>query len=313
MTPRQVFDALDVKMIDEWIANEREENLHLDFKTVRATMNKSDRVNLAVALSGFANSDGGVIVWGVDARKNARGVDCAAKKEPVAPVSQLISQLNDFTADSANPIVDGVVHRAIPDTGDSGYAVTLVPESKSGPHMAKAGEDRYYKRSGSRFVVMEHFDIADMFGRRPQADLRLAVRLATGSTIGGPEGTKRQFHVFIGIENTGRGTARAPYLGVAVNSPYEVSRRGMEGDPGDSLRPLARGRGMAFHRFGSVESIVIHPRTPIEVCSVSDYIPDSATSWPDLEISYEIAAENTTPQADKVTVRAEELIRLVRK
>ena len=42
--------------------------------------------------------------------------------------------------------------------------------------MAKAGEDRYYKRSGASFYRMEHFDLEDMFGRRLKPKLNTVVR-----------------------------------------------------------------------------------------------------------------------------------------
>ncbi|HEV7572983.1 MAG TPA: hypothetical protein VGQ21_15900 [Thermoanaerobaculia bacterium] len=152
-----------------------------------------------------------------------------------------------------------------------------------------------------------------VFGRRPRPQLKLLTRLATGSSISGPEGTKRQFHAFIGIENTGRGTARAPYLSLAVNSPYEVRRRGLDGDPGDSLRPLARGRGTNVHRFGSTDGLIIHPGTLLEVCSVSTHIHDSEVSISDLEIAYDIAAENTRPMSGRVILPGADLMQFVRK
>jgi len=55
--------------------------------------------------------------------------------------------------------------------------VTIIPESAAGPHMAKLGEDRYYKRNGSSFIRLEHFDLADMFGRRMRPDLDLHIEL----------------------------------------------------------------------------------------------------------------------------------------
>src|SRR5205823_14842875 len=57
--------------VDEFIEARQAEELFLDFK--RSTDNgggkrlhDSDRQNLAKAISGFGNSEGGVIVWGVD-------------------------------------------------------------------------------------------------------------------------------------------------------------------------------------------------------------------------------------------------------
>jgi AhpD family alkylhydroperoxidase len=144
--------------------------------TLRSTVAKAeglteDMIN-HLCVSGFANSSGGIIVWGVDARKNAQDVDCAVGRKEIEPIKLFLSRLNALTGQAVSPIVDGIRHRAIETTENSGFAITLVPETESGPHMAKLGEDRYYKRSGDSFYKMEHFDLEDMFGRRPEANLR---------------------------------------------------------------------------------------------------------------------------------------------
>jgi predicted HTH transcriptional regulator len=167
------FDNLGAHEIAEFVQLGQEENLHLDFKTV-ANANlrgADDKRNLAKCLSGFANSSGGIIVWGIDARKNSQGVDCAATAAEITPVRLFLSRLNELTGEAVSPIVDGVRHKIIETTPDSGFSVTLVPESISGPYMAKLGEDRYYKRSGDSFYRMEHFDLEDMFGRRQKPHL----------------------------------------------------------------------------------------------------------------------------------------------
>ncbi|MBR6408801.1 MAG: putative DNA binding domain-containing protein, partial [Alphaproteobacteria bacterium] len=57
--------------LDEFILNMQSEELFLDFKQAVSTgknnntLHKDDRKNLAKAISGFGNSEGGVIVWGV--------------------------------------------------------------------------------------------------------------------------------------------------------------------------------------------------------------------------------------------------------
>jgi hypothetical protein len=62
------YAALDRTALQGFIGQQCE-HLLLDFKTVNsASFNRDDRRSLACALSGFANSSGGLIVWGVDAR-----------------------------------------------------------------------------------------------------------------------------------------------------------------------------------------------------------------------------------------------------
>jgi hypothetical protein len=170
-----IFETLNIASIEEYISQRQEENLQLEFKTIsRADLSsRDDRKNLASTMSAFANSGGGLIVWGVVAGKNSRGVDCANGRQEIAPLTQFISQVTKFAGDALSPRADGIRHRAIPVDGDSGFAVTLVPESVSGPHMAKLGEDRYYKRSGDSNYKMEHYDLEDMFGRRQRPLLQL--------------------------------------------------------------------------------------------------------------------------------------------
>lgn len=147
-----VFEALSLAVLQDYVSRQQEENLQLDFKTLaEPNMERGeDKRNLAQMLSAFANSSGGLIVWGVDARPNNNGVDCAVALREIPRVALLMTRLNELDGIAVNPILSGVRHRIIPSEpgSESGFAVTLVPESESGPHMAKMGEDRYYKRSG---------------------------------------------------------------------------------------------------------------------------------------------------------------------
>ncbi|MBR1278667.1 helix-turn-helix domain-containing protein [Bradyrhizobium sp. AUGA SZCCT0283] len=73
MTLAENFNQLDWATIESYVVLQQQEHLHLDFKTLKnAELTSSDgRRNIARSISGFANSSGGIIVWGFDARKNA--------------------------------------------------------------------------------------------------------------------------------------------------------------------------------------------------------------------------------------------------
>ena len=66
-----------IALIDEWVKEAYREDLHLDFKRKtnpeHGHPDDNDKKNLSKALSGFANSDGGLIVWGIDAPSGASG------------------------------------------------------------------------------------------------------------------------------------------------------------------------------------------------------------------------------------------------
>jgi hypothetical protein len=194
---------MKIEVIRDFVTNGRNEDLHLDFKTiVDPGLSRDDRKSLAVALSGYANSDGGLIVWGVEARPNADGVDCAKAICEIPQVQLLLTRLNSLTGQSVSPLVDGVEHKTIIVHGAAGVCVSYIPASDSGPHMAKGGEDRYYKRSGSSFYRMEHFDLEDMFGRRQRPSLSVRMDLVPRSG----DDPHEEVHFF--IINVGRGVAK---------------------------------------------------------------------------------------------------------
>ena len=63
--------------IDDFIINQQTEELFLDFKQAVSvgknfvTLHRDDRRNLSKAISGFGNSEGGVIIWGVECYRQA--------------------------------------------------------------------------------------------------------------------------------------------------------------------------------------------------------------------------------------------------
>ena len=167
------FDLIQ-KMVDEqW-----SEDLILDFKCTKndkAPMVDEDKKSLAKELSAFANSDGGVIVWGIYAKSlGPTDPDVAQSHCPIKNLALFISNLQQYTPQIVSPGVIGVEHHSISDPNDSdvGYVITYVPKGQGEPHMARAKDQhRFYYRSGSSSLVMEPFMLADRYGRRPQPKL----------------------------------------------------------------------------------------------------------------------------------------------
>ena len=75
--------------IDEYIVNMQTEELFLDFKQAISigkngtTLHKDDRKNLAKCISGFGNSEGGVVIWGVECSRDMEIGDVAKAKVKV--------------------------------------------------------------------------------------------------------------------------------------------------------------------------------------------------------------------------------------
>jgi hypothetical protein len=292
MDMRSVFETFDETTLDRLIQECQEENLHLEFKTVNDPRLKTREIRktLARVLSAFANSDGGLIVWGLATRSDT-GADYASSKQPIEDLLVFYPRLVSLCGDALTPVLNGVDHAKIEIAGGRGYAATFVPPTDLGPHMARLGEDRYYKRSGDQTYRMEHFDLADMFGRRPQPKLRLVTRVKRRSKIKPSRGpVEQKFYVIVGIRNEGRGPARAPFLRLWNTGPYSFSQFGIDGNGNEGLPRLLSVEGEGGRSYGGDANQLIHPETALYVAALSGSIIEDQEA-PDIRFSCEIAAE----------------------
>lgn len=286
----ELYEQIDAAGVQRLVDEKQEENLFLDFKTIRRSdlTNKEDRKNFAKALSGFANSSGGIILWGVDARKQEQGgPDCACGGKEIDSVSTFVSRLNEFTGMFVRPVVDGVRHRAICTSDDHGYVITLVPESDAGPHMALGGEQRYYKRSGSSFYAMEHFDIEDMFGRRRKPRFRLTYRIDPSMRGGNP--MRYEGRIAIGLENQGRGSATNLFFALRVPPPYGIRFSGIPGI-GEGL-PRLGPDSPNEQKYGGNPGLVLHPGMSHDIAAIRVEIYENQNTLSDCSIEADVAAD----------------------
>lgn len=87
------------------------------------------------ALSAFSNSDGGVVIWGVQTKKD-KGVEHAHSLNKVHDPLLHASELEKRLQHATDPLVRGVEIFAVPSTGGEGFVVCFIPESDYKPHRA---------------------------------------------------------------------------------------------------------------------------------------------------------------------------------
>lgn len=193
--------------IQAFIADRQMEELFLDFKRssndgTAAQLSANDRKNLSKAISGFGNSEGGIIVWGVDCSPGADGADVAHTPVMIENPVRFASLLQRATSGCTLPPHTTVEHTPIQADADRGFVVTLIPKSDSAPHRSVATQ-HYYIRAGSDFMPTPHDVLAGMFGRRPQAHVFPHFALAVPAAIQG--GIKISFGFM--VHNKGPGVA----------------------------------------------------------------------------------------------------------
>lgn len=239
------------------------EGQFLDFKGFSDP--KSMRKVFAKAASAFANSEGGVIVWGIDSRPPKPGEPAEFNSEQ--PTDQLVEELirlNDATNQILSYVPKGIRSHPIPiEAGSSrGLIATLVPDSDIKPHMSTV-EDCYYYRSGSNTFPMRHGMVeALVLARRSP---KFVLHMGKPCLLTEGSGKLAVWAVPVHAENVGRVSARNVdcyvtsrpqlnnYLNLVGASPRYI--QSIE-DDGGRVFPITFDREFAYHpqaRIGLVQ------------------------------------------------------------
>lgn len=228
---RDLFERIykeGVKAVEAMVQNEITEDLFLDYKSIATPVGsgklaESDRKNFAKAISGFGNSDGGVLIWGVDCRQEkGRGdvprgfemdLDPARARDAVWFKTLLDNALTGLTL----PPHEGVESIALPLRGSrEGIVGTHIPAGLSVPFRGVPdGAKDFYIRAGSNFEPVPHAVLAGLFGRRPQPIItgrfrpqRPSIALYKQFNASG----EVSFRVDLELMNEGRGMADDLYV-----------------------------------------------------------------------------------------------------
>lgn len=283
---------------------------HFDYKTKSdpavPILSDRDKEHLAKAVSGFANSAGGVLIWGIEDKTNG--------PHPISEVETFVSSLLQLGPLATDPSVRDIDGDWIPgDSGAGGFALIYVPESPLPPHRVslkiKGVQNHYYVRSGQDFTVATHTQLEDMFGRRPQPKLSLTTKVASGG-----HGTRSgrawaEVRVIVGIKNSGRGPARGPFISIAVNQPYRLS--GVITDQNFGFRGI-QPQTATEGRYSSLQGVILHSGLDQEVTYISTEVDISerdvcVLEIHDLVIQYILAADGTRTVSGREIIRAAEI------
>lgn len=160
-------DNYSIDDIEYLINNEVEENIHLDYKASGALdKEEKKRTEITKDISAFANSDGGIIVYGVSEEDH--------RPQEISPFDGRI-----YTKEWLENVIQLVQPRIedlkiypirINDLEQSIYVVKI-PRSGNAPHMAR--DKRYYKRFNFKSEPMEDYEVKDLYNRSVTPDLEI--------------------------------------------------------------------------------------------------------------------------------------------
>lgn len=154
----------DIKSL---INNEVEESIYLDFKDAKA-LDKSDlkKKEISKDVSAFANSDGGIIVYGI-AEKNHKANDITFVDGNVYTKEWLEQIINS----SIQRRISEILIHPIRNLGkiEETIYIVKIPKSLDAPHLNK--DKKFYKRFNFESVPMEEYEIRQSYGRKLKTKL----------------------------------------------------------------------------------------------------------------------------------------------
>jgi hypothetical protein len=160
-------DLTSLEKLAALVASGERESEVLEYKTASERVIASDKREAAKDISAFANSMGGVLIYGV--RTDSSDKTRPVALEPIHPEN--VNLLIHGVPSGIKHPVRGLRWRALPSTEAPQALIIDVPPSADAPHQVLESH-RYYRRNGAESAPMTHDLIELYFGRRLQARLQ---------------------------------------------------------------------------------------------------------------------------------------------
>lgn len=222
MADNATFLANDIKKrgfksFEDILARKESENFFVDFKVTQhndyngqRTLFDSDKKNFAKAISGFGNSEGGIIIWGIKASGSSD--DFAKAIHLIKGVENFKSLLESFisllTLPAHKSVENFIVKKADNDT--DGLVVSIIPKGNDLPYQ-NISDYKYYMRAGDAFMPIPHGVLQGMFGRSPQSDIFWMFNLGNMGTPKITESKAIEWNIGLMGVNGGLGIAEDIY------------------------------------------------------------------------------------------------------
>ena len=199
------FDSIQtIDDVQQLIEDEERESVTLDYKQADRRWNHTAKEKIAKHVSAFANSEGGILVFGVTC-------DEADKDKPIG-ISGLhprngVEDLDRIITAAIRPEIEGWERKKLGD-GDQAVLLVYIPASDAGPHQSMKHK-QYFHRSGAQSIAMEHYLVQRYFGRYYHPILSITVVEPGNIRAMYPKkGWTHYFALQFIIENAGKGNSR---------------------------------------------------------------------------------------------------------
>jgi len=265
------------------IANQVEENIHLDYKGAEALL-KTDgkKKEISKDVSAFANSDGGTIIYGIKEFDDIPRRHLPEKIDPIDRINISKEWIEQVINSNIQPKVSGLLITPIQLASAVNKVVYVVAIPKSNT-AHQASDKKYYKRYNFESVAMEDYEIKDIINRQINPVLHLLLK---------PESTTLAENVVtipIMLMNSSIKMAKDVKLTFRINEPQNCEV--VSFDNLNDLSALNAGRRL----FGSMYDLRIYKGLSIHVGTISLRFLNNVSQ---LSFTSNIYADNMEPMVN---------------
>ncbi|MHB0866435.1 MAG: AlbA family DNA-binding domain-containing protein [Thermoleophilia bacterium] len=171
----ELFKSLSTfSRINELIEMGESEGLHLECKSPQQPrLTKGTIVHLAKAISGFSNTAGGLVIYGIGTTKHTHsGLDVLSQIESLANCKTYEQQVKRAIPTLTTPSILSFQTSHILEKKDDkrGVVIVYIPGNNGDP-VQSVKDDLFYLRTGDEFSVAPHEVIKKLFSANESPDL----------------------------------------------------------------------------------------------------------------------------------------------
>ncbi|MEO9513247.1 MAG: ATP-binding protein [Flavobacteriaceae bacterium] len=163
-----------LKKIEQYITDGIEENIHLDYKGAGSiSKSREKKKEISKDVSAFANSDGGVIIYGVREFDEKEKSHLPEKIDPISGQEFTKEWLEQIINSTISPRIKGIIITPIQTSEKDKNDIVYVVEIPKSNTAHQSQDKRYYRRYNFQSIMMDDWEIKDIINRQSKTNIEI--------------------------------------------------------------------------------------------------------------------------------------------